>query len=124
VKKAYSQEAHEKRVQLKQWVAVIRTMVLKNTSSVLMNELSEPVQLFRTFVGAHIHSLAGHFLNRKQAGSLILGMSPEILPLQPTTVKLFAKKLVHLLMKKVSHLHIPTQCSGWYTSTMVFLVEI
>jgi hypothetical protein len=41
----------------------------------MMNELPEPVQLFRTDVGAHIYSLAGHFLNRKQAGSLILGMS-------------------------------------------------
>ena len=29
----------------------------------------------RQRIGAHIHSLAGHFLNRKQAGSLILGMS-------------------------------------------------
>jgi hypothetical protein len=48
---------------------------MKNTSSMLMNELPEPVQLFRSFVGAHIHPLAGHLLNRKQAGSLILGMS-------------------------------------------------
>jgi hypothetical protein len=74
-KKAYSLEAHEKRVQLKQRVAVIGKTVMKNISSMLMNELPEPVQLFRTYVGAHIHSLAGHFLNRKQASSLNLRMS-------------------------------------------------
>jgi hypothetical protein len=56
-------------------------MGMKNTSSMLMKELPEPVQLFRTFVGAHIHSLAGHFLKRKQAGSLILGMSLKYGPL-------------------------------------------